>query len=127
EIALAEAFAAVQLAGEKAADETERALIEALKARYPQPQFSASEPFQAWNDAYADAMRCVHSRFPDDPDVCSLFAEALINRTPWQLWDLPTGEPIEGADTLEAIKVLENAMAARERAPLPAHPGQVHV
>jgi len=125
--ALAEAYAAVQRAGEKVTDETERALIEALKARYPQPRFSPSDPFQAWNDAYAAAMRGVHSRFPDDSDVCSLFAEALINRTPWQLWDLPTGEPMAGADTLEAARVLESAIAAREREGLPAHPGLVHV
>ncbi len=32
-----------------------------------------------------------------------------MNRTPWQLWDLPTGQPSEGADTLEALEVLEGA------------------
>ena len=26
-----------------------------------------------------------------------------MNRTPWQLWDIQTGKPAEGADTLEAI------------------------
>ena len=54
-------------------------------------------------------MRRVHSEFGDDLDVCALFAEALMNRTPWQLWDLSTGKPAEGADTVEAIAVLENA------------------
>src|SRR5690606_10382319 len=62
-----------------------------------------------------------------DPDVATLFAEALINRTPWQLWDLPTGQPQPGADTLEAAKVLEDAMAQRERAGKPAHPGLAHM
>ncbi|MDW4500610.1 hypothetical protein R5H30_21700 [Sulfitobacter sp. D35] len=32
-----------------------------------------------------------------------------MNRTPWQLWDLPSGKPAEGADTLEAIAVLDTA------------------
>src|SRR5690606_7509593 len=125
--ALAEAHTAVQLAAENATDEIERALIEALATRYPRPSFGTDEPFQAWNDAYADAMRGVYSRFPDDSDVCSLFAEALINRTPWQLWDLPTGEPKEGADTLEAVKVLETAIAARERRVQAPHAGLVHI
>ena len=33
----------------------------------------------------------------DDLDVCALFAEAVMNRTPWALWDLVTGEPVHRA------------------------------
>lgn len=85
----------------------ERALIEAIPARYPDS--SDIEDFSPWNDAFAGAMRKVHATHGDDPDICALFAESLMNRTPWQLWDLPTGQPAEGADTLEAISVLEQA------------------
>ena len=88
----------------------EHALIDALTARYPET--SDVDDFGPWNDAFADAMRKVHSEFGDNLDVCALFAEALMNRTPWQLWDLPTGKPAEGADTLEAIAVLENAFSS---------------
>lgn len=35
-----------------------------------------------------------------------------MNRTPWQLWDLPSGQPAEGADTLEAIALLDTAFDA---------------
>jgi len=104
----------------------ERALVAAVLQRYPAREAPEGTPFQAWNDGYAAAMREVHARFPDDPDVAALFAEALINRTPWQLWDLPTGRPREGADTLEAQAVLEDAIAAREREGLAPHPGQLH-
>ena len=101
----------------------ENALIEAIARRYPED--ASIEEFAPWNDAYADAMRNVHKKHGDDLDVCSLFAEAIMNRTPWQLWDLPTGEPAEGADTLEAISVLEtafdNLVGAWE------HPGLVHM
>ncbi len=38
-----------------------------------------------------------------------------MNRTPWQLWDLQTGEPAEGADTAEAMAVLERGLAELER------------
>ena len=85
----------------------ERALIETLPTRYPDT--SDVEDFSPWNDAFADAMRNVHSEYGDDLDVCALFAEALMNRTPWQLWDLQSGKPAKGASTLEAIAVLESA------------------
>ena len=42
--------------------------------------------------------------------MAALFVEAIMNRTPWALWDLKTGQPAEGADTEEAIEVLEKAM-----------------
>ena len=88
----------------------ERALIEALRARYPDT--SDIEDYNPWNDAFADAMRKVHSEYSDDLDVCAVFAEAIMNRTPWQLWDLPSGQPAEGAGTLEAVALLENALQA---------------
>lgn len=85
----------------------ERALIEAIPARYPAS--SDIDDLSPWNDAFADAMRKVHAQFSRDLDVCAVLAEAIMNRTPWQLWDLPTGKPAKGADTLEAIAVLDTA------------------
>ena len=97
------------------ASDVEQALIEALQHRHPVDK--PAENMEAWNQAYADAMREVYRRFPDDLDVASLFAEALMNLTPWQLWDLPTGKPATGALTVEATEVLERAMARMPRAP----------
>ncbi|GAA4789932.1 hypothetical protein [Streptomyces ziwulingensis] len=118
------AHAAVERAHEKAAKATwvERALIDALRARYPQARAAAD--CSVWNEPYADAMRAVHEAAPDDLDVAALHADALMNLTPWQLWDLPTGRPAEGARTLEAKAVLDRALATdagRE------HPGLVHL
>jgi tetratricopeptide (TPR) repeat protein len=110
---------AVELAG--SASPVERALIEALAARYPEP--TPAEDCTAWSDAYAAAMRDVYGRHGDDPDVAALFAEALMNRTPWLLWDLDTGQPAEGADTAEIVDVLERAMAATDR----PHPALLHL
>jgi len=104
----------------------ERALIKALSQRYP-PAAASPDAFSAWNDAYADAMREVYAAFPDDLDVSSLFAEALINRTPWRLWDLQSGQPAEGASTLEAVEVLEKAISEVEGAGLEPHPGLLHM
>ncbi len=101
----------------------ERALIEAIPKRYPEDP--DVEDFGPWNDAYADAMRAVHQSHSDDIDICCLFAEAIMNRTPWQLWDLPSGKPAEGADTLEAIEVLETAFDRLDGAW--DHPGLLHM
>ena len=45
----------------------------------------------------------VYAEFAGDPDVAALFAEALMNRTPWQLWDIEAGVAAEGADTVEIL------------------------
>jgi tetratricopeptide (TPR) repeat protein len=109
------------LAHSDGAKPVEHALIRALEQRYQADAADSVEQLFTWNDAYAASMRDVYKAFPDDPDVAALFAEALIDRTPWLLWDLKTGEPAPGADTLEALAVLEQALGD---AP---HPGVLHM
>jgi tetratricopeptide (TPR) repeat protein len=100
----------------------ERGLIAAVRHRAPDPEV---EDFLPCHCAYAAAMREVWRAHKDDLDVTTLFAEALMNRTPWQLWDLPSGQPAEGADTLEAKDVLERAF--REVPGAWDHPGLLHM
>jgi tetratricopeptide (TPR) repeat protein len=106
-------------------DDIERSLIEALSQRYPDDP--SVEDFGPYNDAFAHAMRKVYQAHPEDLDVCSLFAESLMNRTPWQLWDLPAGIPPEGADTEEAINVLETAFEKLASKGSGRHPGLLHM
>ncbi|GAA3204555.1 hypothetical protein GCM10010451_63890 [Streptomyces virens] len=115
---------AVERAHEKAAHATpvERALIEALRARYPQARAAAD--CAVWNEPYADRMLAVYEGAPGDPDVAALCADALMNLTPWQLWDIATGRPAEGARTPEARAVLEGALATDAGA---HHPGVLHL
>ena len=58
------------------ASPVERALIEALSHRYANPQPEDRAPL---DQAYADAMREVWKKFPNDPDVGALFAEAMMD------------------------------------------------
>jgi hypothetical protein len=69
-------------------------------------------------------MRDVHRRFGDDLDVATLHADALMNLTPWALWDIRTGLPAEGSRALEAKQVLDAALAldGGDR-----HPGLLHL
>ena len=121
---LEHAHAAVARAEELAEPATpaEQALIGALRWRYAQDELPGER--QVWNEKYADAMGGVYRDFGDDLDVAALYADALMNLTPWQLWDLRTGEPAAGARTAEAREVLDRALespAAR------AHPGVLHM
>ncbi len=113
----------------RSASPVERALLQALAARYP---VAAPASDGAWDPAdgaahnagYAAAMREVYLSHPGDPDVAALFADALMNLTPWALWDIVTGDPAEGAAALEAKAVLEQALASRDGR---AHPGVLHM
>jgi tetratricopeptide (TPR) repeat protein len=124
----AAALAAAASPGREASG-AERALVRALAARYPRAGPAAGGAFDpadgaAWNAGYAAAMREVYRAHPADLDVAALFADALMNLTPWALWDGATGEPAEGAATLEAKDVLERALAAPGGQ---AHPGVLHM
>jgi tetratricopeptide (TPR) repeat protein len=101
----------------------ERALIEALPSRYPQRD--PIDDQRPWNDAFADAMRPVHQAYPDDLDLRFIFAEAILNRTPWRMWDRRTGEPAAGAGTIEAREMLESAF--RDLPGAMNHPGLLHL
>lgn len=115
---------AVEQAKSKAVTATpvERALIDALEFRYPQAQ--AATDCSIWNEPYANAMGAVYSQFPDDLDVATLYADAMMNLTPWKLWDLSTGEPTPGARTLEVKAVLDRALAQPGGL---QHPGLLHL
>ena len=123
--ALAAAYDAMQgaLVRTERASPVEQALIRALPARYPQRE--AIEDQAPWDAAYADAMRSVFHAYRDDLEVREVFAEAIMNLTPWKMWDLKTGGVAEGAGTLEAMEVLESAFRDFPRAW--DHPGLLHL
>src|SRR3984957_8127654 len=99
----------------------ERDLIGALEARDPSelPDGDLAER----NIAYADAMGEVYRAHPSDLDIAALYADALLNITAWSLWDLESGRPADGARTIEAKDVLEEAMRAPGGT---THPGILH-
>ena len=66
------------------------------------------------------ATPCVRwsTKYPDDLDAATLFAESLMMLRPWQLWTLD-GEPAPG--TPELVAVLESVLKRD-----PDHPGANH-
>ena len=100
----------------------ERALIEALTARYPQ-----REPIDdqaPWNDDFAAAMKSAYEQHPDDIEVATVYAEAILNQTPWKMWDIWSNTVAEGAGTIEAEAVLERFVDTPEGR---VHPGILHL
>lgn len=115
---------AKEIAQSSDAAPVERALIDALVCRYPRDQEPSKTSCSEWNRQYADAMAKVYESFPDDLDVATLYADAMMNLTPWQLWDLHTGEPAAGARTVEIKRVLDRALASDGGL---KHPGILHL
>ena len=120
-VSRAHAAAAAALSRADGATPVERALTRALTARYPSAELTGDG--SAWNQAYAAAMREAYRAHPGDLDVVALFADALLNLTPWALWDLVTGEAAPGSAAAEAKAVLERALAGGGR----SHPGVLHM
>ncbi|MEM7573670.1 MAG: hypothetical protein AAF433_12245 [Bacteroidota bacterium] len=94
----------------------EQALIAALAKRYVA---QAPDDRTALDIAYADAMRQVRAAFPNDPDIATLSAEALMDLHPWDLWE-EDGRPKDW--TPEILTGLEAAIALD-----PIHPGANHL
>jgi tetratricopeptide (TPR) repeat protein len=102
-----QAYEAVELAMSRRAgvSERERDYIEALSRRYSDdPKADRA----ALDLAYADAMRSLHAKYPDDPDAATLYAAALMNLSPWNYW---TKDGLPRERTPEILSVLEEVIA----------------
>ncbi len=99
------------------ASEAEQAYIAALAKRYSDdPKADRG----ALDHAFADAMRGVAKKYPTDLDAQTLYAEALMDTSPWNYWKPDKRTPNEGLEDL--IPTLEAVM---KRAP--QHAGALHL
>ena len=112
------AWSALQRARDEIAGSSavERALIEALGARYSWP---APKDRKALEIAYADAMRTVRAAHPLDPEVTALTAEAMMQQRPWELW---SHDGVPAPELAEIRSVLETGLAR-----WPNHPALCHM
>lgn len=94
---------------------SEQGLISALEKRYADPQPEDRKPL---DEAYAAAMRELAGRFPDDADMGALFAEALMDLRPWDLWT-SDGQPQPG--TPEIVATLQRVLELQPQHPLALH------
>lgn len=101
----------------------ERALLKAVQKRFPSDE--NTRDFGPFNKAYAAAMKPVYEQFgKDDLDILALYADALMNMSPWGLYDALTGKPNLNTAVVEVKAVLERGLT------FPAskkHPGILHM
>ena len=93
----------------------EQDYVNALAARY---SGEANPDYKKLARAYANAMRSLSEKYPDDLDAATLYAESLMNLNPWKLWSV---DGKAGENTPEIVHVLESVLA-RE----PLHAGANH-
>lgn len=94
----------------------EQALIHALAKRFPKQPVDDMAPYAA---AYAAAMKQAYDEFTSDADIAALYADALMNEHPWNLW-LKDGQPQPWTPAI--VQVLEQALQK-----WPQHPGANHM
>lgn len=94
----------------------EKEMILALSKRYDGNAYDDRSPL---NIAYSEAMSALALKFPNDPEVQTLCADAIMNTMPWDYW-LKTGEP--KPETAKAKNILDNALKK-----FPKHPGANHL
>lgn len=93
----------------------EQDYLRALQTRYAE---SPPEDRSELDRAFAAAMRDVAAKYPDDYDAQIVYAESLMNLSPWNYWD---GEqPAE--NTPEILDILERVLARA-----PDHPQANHL
>jgi tetratricopeptide (TPR) repeat protein len=119
EDAMGPAYAAAQkakaLAGK--ASPLEQSLIGALTARYGSDPKAARPPFDA---AYAREMAKVAAQYPDDDDIATLYAEAVMDLSPWDYWGPGGHEP--HPQSVPIVPTLERVLARNAN-----HPGAIHL
>jgi tetratricopeptide (TPR) repeat protein len=118
EDAVAPAFAAIEKARTliASASARERSLIAALALRYTRDAKADRAPLDA---AYAAAMGKVAAEFPDDDDIAVLYAEAVMDVSPWNYWQPGGHEP--NPQSVPIVPTLERVLARN-----PNHPGAIH-
>ena len=97
------------------ASQRERDYIDALAARYT----GKADDRAAADQAFAGAMRVLHEKYPDDQDAATLYAESLMDLSPWNYWTRD-GRPYER--THDIIAPLDKVLKSN-----PDHPGALHL
>ena len=106
------------------ATDLEQGLVKAMQFRFPSD--TPAVDFKAVNKNYAVAMKEVYVKYGNTLDVAATYADALMNMTPWNLWDLFTGKPTPKAPTMEVKEVLDGIFA-RDEDGANKHPGLLHL
>lgn len=101
--AVPDAYSAIQTAIQlsEGVSEKERDYINALDKRYVSIPVDDRSKLDL---SYANAMRDVALKYPDDLDASVLFAEALMDLIPWEYWTRDNNPKPQAAESIAALK-----------------------
>lgn len=124
-------FACVQ-SGESDVDETAdknrqlaKQLLATLGLLFRSSDVVNDETFEAYQREYAAHMLKLAQQHPDHPDIVTLACEALMNCTPWQLWDIDGKKVAPGSQVEQVMKLLQPLLT--DSHPAKRHPGILHL
>lgn len=111
------AYEFVQKAVQKSLNgpQNEKDYTQALAQRYSK---DPKEDSKQLTIQYSQAMQKLSQKYPDDPDAAVLYAESLLDVSPWNQWT-SEGKPLEG--TMDAIRTLQSVLRR-----IPNHIGANH-
>jgi tetratricopeptide (TPR) repeat protein len=106
---------AVTLASKAKISAREKDYIAAMARRFASQAANQSQ----LDSAYSVAMGKLADKYPNDPDASTLYADALMNRRPWDYW---TQEGLPRPGIAQAVAELEGVLKQ-----FPNHPGAHHL
>lgn len=101
--------------------DVEQMLVTALRIRTCRPGVDPSIADEVIGRPYANEMRKVYEKYPNDPEVAFMFSDSLMVLNAWQLYEFPTGRPLT-PDVKEIEKVLQTSLDKH-----PEHVGLCHL
>ena len=93
----------------------EKELVDAMAAHFSD---DSTEKRKYLNELYADKMKALYAKYPRDAEIGTLYADALMNLHPWDLWK-HNGIPQPWTPQIETL--LESILKYA-----PDHPGANH-
>jgi tetratricopeptide (TPR) repeat protein len=106
-----------QALAQRGISDKERALIEALRSRYEPGGAAGQKGVHAVD--FANAMKAVSDRFPNDDMVVVLAAEAAMNVRPWDYWEADNATPRPWGR--RALGLVEKVLARNPNQPQAQH------
>lgn len=105
----------------KAISEKEYDILKAIAVLTSYPGIQPELAEETVGRPFANSLKKLYDRYPNDADVTYFYAESLMVLNAWNLYEYPLGTP-KTPDVLEVQRVLDTALQEH-----PNHPGLCHL
>lgn len=95
----------MKLVDEGKGSELEQALVRAMATRFVYPFTGDVGDRGKLDECFKEAMYAVYEQFPDHPEVTAIYAESLMQLSPWNMYDAETLMPNENCVTVTRVRL----------------------